>query len=447
MRPVTLLEVLEARERRAERQVQLLAQYKRPLICFTMNIAGPIKNTDEIAWGFRYGSRLLQRQLERSNARLLYQENRNEITGIEAYYVVDSETALLKALTVELEDRLPIGRLFDFDVLDLDGKKLERENERCCLICGKPGKSCARSRAHTVRELQEKTSSILRQAYDEWKTEWIGSLACRALLYEACTTPKPGLVDCRNSGSHKDMNLFSFLSSASVLQPYFQECVGIGIRTAHLPATCTFDELRWPGKLAEIKMLDCTAGTNTHKGAIFTMGVLCGALGRMKPYAEVTASMLLDECASMTRGVTEAELNRSITPRTAGEKLFQEYHVSGIRGQVEAGLPLVREWGLPVLERELQTGKTLNEAGCIALLAIMSNLEDTNLMKRGGPEALNWVSDQARSFLEKNQTSATELEMLDDALIERNLSPGGSADLLAVCYFLHFISEEFSSRN
>ena len=434
MRPVELMEVLEARERRVRRQQELLRTYGYPLISFTMNIAGPIKNSNEITWGFQYGSRLLLRQLERVKAPILHRESSSDVTGNEALFVVDFAPDRLKALMVELEDHLEIGRLFDMDVLDPDGQKLERSAERCCIICGAPGKGCARSRAHSVAALQERTAAVLKCAREQWEAEIAGELACRALLYEACTTPKPGLVDCANSGSHRDMDLFTFLSSAAALQPYFSECTQIGIQTANLPPDETFARLRWPGKKAELRMLNATNGINTHKGAIFTLGVLCGALGRLSSKTWKDPAAILRECAAMTAGLSDRELKTVRCGETAGERLYLQFGAFGIRGQIEAGLPAVSQVGLPALEKQLASGKTLEEAGCFALVALMSAVEDTNVLNRGGMEAQKWVFEQAAEI-----SSVDDLKMLDAAMIAKNLSPGGAADLLAVCYFLHFL--------
>lgn len=447
MGPVEIMEVLEAREQRALRQKRLLEEYGKPLICFTMNIAGPVKNSEEIAWAFQYGTRLLLRQLDRVKATLTYKELLHAPTGNEGYFVVDAEPLLIKQLMVELEDHLEIGRLFDLDVLASDGKKLEREHERGCLICGAPGKSCARSRKHAVEELQKKTTEIIGYTKHKWMEETIAELACRALLFEACTTPKPGLVDCRNSGSHQDMNLFTFLSSASSLHNYFSDCVRIGHETSASLPYVTFSSLRWPGKLAELRMLDVTNGINTHKGAIFTLGVLCGALGRLGLSSWDKYEAILHECAAMTEGVSESELSDNLTPKTAGECLYRSMGLLGIRGQIETGLPVVGMIGLPALNEAAETGKTIEEAGIRALLSMMSHMEDTNIYKRGGVEGHQWVLDQTTSFLKKNNFSREALEELDDMFIDRNLSSGGAADLLSVCYFLYFLKQEVHMLN
>ena len=113
-------------------------------------------------------------------------------------------------ICVKIEEKNRLGRLFDFDVIGTDGEKLERKNPRECLICGKRGRECAASRAHSVGVLQEETRKIIREHFLFADAEYFSSLAKRSLLKELYTTPKPGLVDRRNNGSHPDMNISLF---------------------------------------------------------------------------------------------------------------------------------------------------------------------------------------------------------------------------------------------
>lgn len=444
---VELWQVLEARERRAARQRELLAQYRRPLVWFTMNIAGPVKTSPLIRRGFEAGRALLEGQLVRAKAPCLYQEHFHEVTGSEAVFVADLDPVALKRLTVELEEHCAFGRLFDMDVLDPSGQKLDRESlglgERRCLICGGPARACARSRAHTVEELRQKTEALLREALDKQDAQRAAELACRALLYEVGTTPKPGLVDRVNSGSHKDMDFFTFMSSTAALWPYFEECAQIGRRTAALAPEETFAALRGPARLAENAMLRATGGVNTHKGAIFTVGALCGALGRLPREAWREPEAVLSQAGAMAKGLVARELAglTEDAARTAGERLYLRYGVTGVRGQLEDGLPAVRDLGLPALERGLAQGKSLNDAGCAALLAMLAGAVDTNLIARGGLEAQREAAARTARLLEPFP-SRESLEALDEWFIQRNLSPGGSADLLAVCYLLHFLRTE-----
>ena len=219
---------------------------------------------------------------------------------------------MLKEAACAIEDGTELGRLFDMDVLAPDGGKLDRPTPRTCLICERPAKDCARSRTHTVAELQRRTHELLTEAINTHDAQTAASLAVRALLYEVCTTPKPGLVDRVNSGSHKDMDIFTFMSSSAALWPYFAQCVRVGRDTAARPAPETLAALRWPGKLAEGTMLSATGGVNTHKGAIFSLGLACAAVGRLDREQWDDSEMILAQVAAMAAGSVSRELSGQI---------------------------------------------------------------------------------------------------------------------------------------
>lgn len=442
---VELPQMLEARERRVLRQQELLEEYRLPLVSFTMNIAGPVKNSPSIRRGFRLGRELLFGQLARIGAPVRYSQEVDADTGCEGYYLVDTAPDILKSITCDIEDRTDLGRLFDLDVLTPDGRKLDRANPRKCLICGGPAKECARSRAHTVAELQRHTHDLLTDALDSHDAGTAASLAVRALLYEVCTTPKPGLVDRSNSGSHGDMDIYTFMDSAAALWPYFARCVRVGRSTASQPAAETFAALRWPGKLAEGDMLAATNGVNTHKGAIFSLGLACGALGRLERERWGDPACVLSQVAAMTAGTVERELagHDRGGAATAGERFYLQYGVTGVRGQAEKGFPTVLEHGLPALEGGLAQGRSLDEAGSAAMLTLLAHTTDTNMISRGGIDVQREESARLRQLLEREPYPGRDiLEALDREYIGRDLSPGGSADLLAMCYLLHFLKEE-----
>ncbi len=446
---VTVSDMMKVRERRAERQRRFLEKYNLSVICFTMNIAGPIKNNELIYEGFREGIDVLSGQLKAAGFKTVHFEAYPEETGNEAYFVVDGEADKLSRLTREIEDFHTIGSLFDMDVIDTCGAHIGRESQmlpaRKCLICGRPAKECARSRRHSVRELQEKTSKLLKAELADRKAKRIAELAGTSLLYEVCTTPKPGLVDRENNGSHKDMDCFTFVASAAALQPYFEEAAGAGIETAGAPAAVTFERLVFPGKLAEADMYNATGGVNTHKGAIFSIGLLCAALGRLSEDSWNDSERVCAECAAMAAGLTERDL-KGITfdnARTAGEKSYAQYGITGARGEAEKGFPTVLNAALPKFEEGLERGLSLNDAGCAALLALIAAGTDTNLISRSDRKTQVRVSEGISELLGEDPFPSREtLEKINSAFAERNLSPGGSADLLAVTYFLHFLKEK-----
>lgn len=455
---VTLEQILAARERRAFRQMELLQKFERPLLCFTMNIAGPVKNSVLIQRGFYKGLSDIRLQLKRQKAEILYQDVCSEITGNEAFLVVDIDGKELKELACELEDLDELGRLYDMDVLlpsqkaPFFAKKIDRTDlgkaDRTCLICGASAKECASRRIHSVGQLREKTTSILENALKKRDAKVIAQLAVRSLLYEVSVTPKPGLVDRENNGSHRDMNFYSFLNSAAALWPYFYECACAGMEYTGSDADTLpelFQKLRIPGKMAENQMLHATDGVNTHKGAIFSMGVLCAAIGAARPEERKQPEKILEICASMTSGLTNYDYTglTEQTARTAGQRFYVRYGIRGIRGEMEDGLPVVSQYGLPLLEQLLAAGKSEDEAGAAVLLAIMAHMTDTNLIARSDVKTQKAVSSQAEKIMEKYSCPDRGLlNWMDQQFIAKNLSPGGSADMLAVCWMLYFVKRE-----
>ena len=258
-------------------------------------------------------------------------------------------------------------------------------------------------------------------------------------------TPKPGLVDRANSGSHKDMDFFTFQASAAALWPYFEDCARIGMETGELPPEQTLARLRAPGMLAEGEMLRATGGVNTHKGAIFSLGILCAAVGRMGPEYADKPNWLLYECGQMAAGLVEKDFAglREETAVTVGQKLYLRYGITGVRGQAEAGFPAVLQVGLPRLEEGLARGLTLNDAGCGALLALLAANADTNLISRGGYETQQRIALETAIALHSDPFPTEDrIKQMDEAFIRKNLSPGGTADLLAMTYFLYLLKEE-----
>lgn len=414
---VLLTDILAAREARAARQQALLQRYRRPLVSYTMNIAGPVKTSPLIRQAFDAGLSALESALK---GHILSCKIIHAATGDEAMLSVDLDANELKSICTAIEERYPMGRLFDLDVLDPNGNKLDRPSERCCLICGKPGRGCASRRLHSVAELQEATSALII-------SHFIADAAVEALMEEVRTTPKPGLVDLRSNGSHSDMDASLFLASAEALRPYFTRCAVIGREDAD-----PFPRLREAGIEAEQAMYATTGGVNTHRGAIYTLGILCAATARLSP--EPNLSEVLSLCAEIAGEAAKADLEHA-EPDTAGLRLYREYGIRGIRGEMADGLPSVKSIALPAFRTALSAGLSRNDAGAVTLLHLIADVQDTNLYHRGGPDGAAWAANTARELLERGP-AIPRIEALDDAFIARNLSPGGCADLLAVTYFL-----------
>lgn len=436
MNEVSLSMMLECRENRARTQRELISTYDKPVVSFTMNIAGPIKTSYLIERGFSIGTERLLGSFFCQKAQVLQKKIDFLPTGPEGFFVIDLSPSKLKAICEEIENQDSLGRLFDIDVIGPDGKKLERKEDRHCLLCDRPAKECSSRRVHTVSELWNKTDSILTKAVLQNDSNLAASLAVKSLLFEVLTTPKPGLVDRNNNGSHSDMDLFTFSSSVSVLFPYFQQAYCLGWNSTN-PKQC-FAELRKLGKNAEQAMFFETQGVNTHKGVIFSLGIVCCAAG----FTAIKKADIFNCCALMTNGITE-ELKDNLKD-TNGKRLFAQYGLRGIRGELEDGLPIVKEIGLPMLEEYIQAGFSLEEAGSRVLITLISQLSDTNMVARGGIEKANEAMKKASDLFSSDSFEISDIEKMDEYFRLENLSPGGSADLLAVCFFLHFLKERFN---
>lgn len=439
-RNVTLNEMLEAREKRVRAQETLTRRYGVPVVSFTMNIAGPVKNSALIRRGFQEGQNRIRLALRQTGRMILQAAETDAPTGPEALFAIKGSVGEIKALCVELEEQDNLGRLFDMDVIAPDGVKLDRPVERACIVCGQRGKGCASRRVHSVSDLQNATRSILEEHFRTSDRVRAAALVTRALLDEVCTTPKPGLVDRTNNGSHQDMDIFTFTHSAAALAPYWEDCIRIGQDTAQEVPEKTFHALRRRGKVAEREMYQATNGINTHKGAIFTLGLLCGAFGRLWNAESPcwAPRTICTECARLYRqAFQEDHLTARTRARTAGERLWFVHGLSGIRGEVADGLPSVLETAIPVLKKACAAGKSRNDAGVIALLHLIALGKDTNMVSRGGLDRAQVAAQQTAELLDKIPfPDCTEIEALDQAFIRENLSPGGCADLLAAAWVL-----------
>ena len=453
-RPVTVADMLDARDRRAERQKRFLETLP-VLICLTMNIPGPIKASTEILAAFREGVRRVQSAV---GARpILYEA----FTGPEAYVPLNADAEAVKREMCRIEDEEPLGRLFDLDVLAKNGEKCCRSAlglpPRSCLLCGKPAFECARSRAHSVPELSKEVSRRI----DEWRRETlperIAEAAVNALIREAETTPKPGLVDRRNNGSHPDMSLEMLIRSARSLKPYFRECARAGMKLEEADA---FPTLRALGMEAEKTMLNATGGVNAHKGAIFSLGLLAASAAACLRSFEADAEKICARAGRMAAPHMEAHF-RSLRAETAysfGDRLFLATGLRGARGEAADGFPSVLRIALPALDAEEMgnpaevVGSSVTAdgnsvmpdaeelSGVYALLRLAVEMDDTTLIRRGGLSRAEAAKREIRALLDSGITRE-KVEMLDDRFIHENLTLGGCADLLACAYFLRAVRE------
>ena len=261
----------------------------------------------------------------------------------------------------------------------------------------------------------------------------LARLARQALIAEAELSPKPGLVDRRGSGAHTDLSLDLLRRSAHAIEPYFHEMAAVSLG-AH-PCQSIRERLAATGRRAERAMFEATGGSNAHKGAIWALGLLVSAQS-MQEKGAATASATAAIAAEI------AAFDDRVLPRllTHGDTVASRYGVAGARGEAISGFPHTMSVGLPMLRRRRRAGVAEEIARLDALLAIMSRLDDTCLLYRGGPEALAVAKEGALAVEVSGGVGSASgrerLRSLDRRLLELNVSPGGSADVLAATLFL-----------
>jgi triphosphoribosyl-dephospho-CoA synthase len=272
-------------------------------------------------------------------------------------------------------------------------------------------------------------------------SERLAALATQALIAEAELTPKPGLVDQRGAGAHHDLSLALMRRSANALEPYFATM-------ALVSAGRTIDaglreELAAIGRSAERTMYNVTLGSNTHKGAIWTLGLLVAAAARSEHQNATRIACLAGSIARLPLRALPASI-------THGEVARMRYGAAGARGEAWNDFPHVIQYGLPVLSERRMAGCSEEVGQLDALLAMMARLDDTCVLYRGGEEALSVVKSGAEAVLAAGghtyASGRQRLRQLDRELIARHISPGGSADLLAATLFLDALERDQSEE-
>ncbi|AET60945.1 triphosphoribosyl-dephospho-CoA synthase MdcB [Paenibacillus terrae HPL-003] len=260
----------------------------------------------------------------------------------------------------------------------------------------------------------------------------LAAKAVKALMEEALLTPKPGLVDARDNGSHSDMSIDLMLGSARSLENTFREIANVSYQ--HPVNQALREKIAQIGRDGEKVMLRTTNGVNTYKGAIWALGLLVSA--------RAVLSGERDPLQIMSVAGKIASFNDRYRPvqQTNGQSVKKRYAVMGAEEEARLGFPHIRDNALPTLLNARACGRTEEEARIKALLALMASVDDTCILHRGQWSDLMTIKQMSGAFLAADGFSTQSGRKLFYRLSEyckfRRLSPGGSADLLAATLFL-----------
>lgn len=263
--------------------------------------------------------------------------------------------------------------------------------------------------------------------------ERLADLAVDALIDEADLSPKPALVDRRGNGAHTDLHLGLMHASALSLWPAFKEMAEVAIELGEISLPLR-EAVGRIGREGEQAMLATTGGVNTHRGAIWALGLLVAAAA-LEPESSAASAITL-------RAARLALLDDQHAPRpfSHGAQVAQRYGTRGAREQAQLGFPAVTQRALPQLKRSRTAGHGEQNARLDALLAIMTDLADTCVLYRSGEQGLQTMQLGAQAVLDAGGSASLggrrRLHELDEQLIALNASPGGAADLLAASLFI-----------
>lgn len=266
----------------------------------------------------------------------------------------------------------------------------------------------------------------------------LADLAVDALIDEADLSPKPALVDRRGNGAHTDLHLGLMHASALALWPAFKEMAEAALEIGEVGVPLR-EAIGRIGREGEQAMLSTTNGVNTHRGAIWALGLLVTAAALQPKSVALCAARLalLDD-------------RYAPKPLSHGAQVAQRYGARGAREEAQLGFPSVLQRGLPQLHKSRASGHGEQNARLDALLAIMTELADTCVLYRAGEPGLQAMQSGAQAVLDAGGSASLSgrrrLHELDQQLIALNASPGGAADLLAATLLLDRIERDGLSQ-
>ncbi|WP_170075196.1 triphosphoribosyl-dephospho-CoA synthase CitG [Paraclostridium dentum] len=440
------------REKRVQLQEQLLQEHNIcTLVTVRVNYPGLEKSnfiTDEIQG-------VISDEISEICGELIVLKKKyKNLEGYITHFLIDLDFFSTKRLMIDIEENHILGRCVDIDVYKINGEKvfaisrrdLGKGNRRC-FLCELDANICSRKQSHSINEIK----SYFEKKYNEYikylkKRDFISSklsnLALKSIISEVSTYPSFGLVSPISSGSHNDMDYYTFLDSGFAIVPYLKKMAEHGY--SYNSEENIFKQIRKIGQKAEEEMFKATKEINTHKGMIFLMGIVIASVSK-NIYDEKLFENIQKIIKNMVKNILDDFKNLDKKNQLShGEKLYQKYGFTGIRGQVSDGLDFI-------FNKILIEYKTLNLKGndlySHTLLILMSEVEDSTILYRHDIETLKKVHKDCKNLLQSGGMSTDEGKKLAFKLeaeyIDKRISPGGSADLLAIVIFLGEVYDIF----
>jgi holo-ACP synthase/triphosphoribosyl-dephospho-CoA synthase len=450
-----LHKILEARERRFSLRNEM-AKKGLASVSLNFNMAGFPKTNERIHKAFNmvlgdFKMHLLAHRVSIEAEELRQVQDEAGDFFIQAVNSHNHALKALKAILENFEETHSLGRLLDADLFSAEGVPVSSGKLKKCLLCDEAAKLCIKAQKHDIEQIRrvaiERIEAFLDSQLKKKLLKEIPALALRAILYEVSVKDKPGLVCPDSQGSHTDMDYLSFVNSSAALSTYFSNLTHFALESKEQNQEKVLIGLRKLGIQAEADMFAATQGVNTQKGIVFLLGLSIYAVTKVlytaKQWNEEEVRLLV---SGLSRGLVSSELEKQSQAKGShGEKCYQKYGkewAGGIRQEAEKGFPLVFEYALPFLRKQkAPLGQYVNNPSVNTILLnclnlIVSKNKDTNILHRKGKEELLQLQELAGEAFHSNGNTNQKLL---DFCHEKQISPGGSADLLALSLFFTFI--------
>ena len=409
----------------------------RALVFVSLSVPGPDKTPPGSGVALARGVEALRRSVA---DRAIEELDRGlDALGPWAALAAPVEAAALKRLAVGVEETLPFGRLLDLDVYGADARAVDRAALglplRTCLVCPEPARECITLRRHGAAEPARRAAALLRPLGPRrCPAAALAEALVRGAREELDLSPKPGLVDRLDSGSHPDLTFEAMTRSIGLLPLYFDELIAVRCRECAAGAAAgPLAACVAAGRRAESRM-DRAAGSNTHRGLIFLGGLAvlaaCDACRAGEKAVEPALRSRAAALAAEFCGLSSADRDR-----TAGALARREHGVQGILGEALAGLPSVFDSALPAFRASLARSRDRRRASLRAMAVLMGRVEDTTALHRAGREGLARVRRDGRrlaALLDAGGEPDAELTRWNDDYRRERLTMGGVADCLAL---------------
>ena len=428
------LSLLEKREKTDSFEKEILSRFPfKTLVVIRANIPGGKKGSIESNWiVYRI---FLECKKKMAPIKIFHSYTDEE--GLIFFLIVDAPPLEVKALSIKIEDDESLGRLADIDVLTAE--KLFSRNDfsqknkrRKCFLCEKDAVICARSRAHSQKEIMD---FILKKVHEDWSYDGdifklLGNLTESSLLAELCRPLGFGCVTANSQGSHKDMDFLLMLKCIPL--------IGSAIKNLSEKDCGSFEALREYGKKQEKKLFDLTGGVNTYKGALFLLLILNACTFRIIKEKKAFTD-LSKEIADFSLPLKKDFELKACSP--ASLQAFNNLRSGGVRGLALSGFAEHFQNWLPLYK------KTFSEGGDFVkiIVKMIETTCDTTIIKRKGEKALLEVQKKAQELLCINYKPVKEIAITEfSAWCEKNnISIGGTADKIIILYNLELVREIF----